>query len=140
MLVLTRKINEEIRIGDNITVTILKVRGQIVRVGIEAPKDVRILRSELNTDDSEGASSVQSVQAPAHEVAAEQGESAAASSEVDRCSAAYSMTCRAKSQQSLSSCDKPGVQECSGRQFSRNSAVGPSRPLAKSIRRPRIGM
>lgn len=47
MLVLTRKVEQKIQIGDNITVTILRVKGQTVRVGIEAPQDVRVLRAEL---------------------------------------------------------------------------------------------
>jgi carbon storage regulator CsrA len=47
MLVLTRKANEQIQIGDNIVITILQVKGQSVRVGIEAPREVRVLRSEL---------------------------------------------------------------------------------------------
>ena len=47
MLVLTRKIGQQIRIGDQITLTIVKTQGQTVRVGIEAPADVRILRAEL---------------------------------------------------------------------------------------------
>ena len=48
MLVLTRKPREEIRIGNGITITILRVKGQQVRVGIEAPNDVRIVRGELD--------------------------------------------------------------------------------------------
>lgn len=48
MLVLTRKAQEQIQIGNNITISILKVKGNAVRVGIEAPKDVRIVRSELH--------------------------------------------------------------------------------------------
>jgi len=48
MLVLTRKTQEQIQIGDNITITIIRVKGQAVRVGIEAPKDVRVMRAELN--------------------------------------------------------------------------------------------
>ncbi len=47
MLVLTRKTREQIQIGENVVITILKVKGQTVRVGIEAPRDVRVLRSEL---------------------------------------------------------------------------------------------
>ena len=47
MLVLTRKTNEEILIGDNIKLTLVRVRGNSVRIGIEAPKDVRIVRGEL---------------------------------------------------------------------------------------------
>jgi carbon storage regulator CsrA len=48
MLVLTRKVQEQIKIGDNITITIVRVKGQSVRVGIEAPFDVRVMRSELD--------------------------------------------------------------------------------------------
>ena len=47
MLVLTRKQKEVIKIGDNITVTIMRVHGQTVRVGIDAPRDVRVMRGEL---------------------------------------------------------------------------------------------
>ena len=47
MLVLTRKTRQQIHIGSNVTITILHVRGQAVSVGIEAPKNVKILRSEL---------------------------------------------------------------------------------------------
>jgi len=47
MLVLTRKIREQIQIGDDITVTILRMKGQAVRVGIEAPQTMRIVRGEL---------------------------------------------------------------------------------------------
>jgi carbon storage regulator CsrA len=47
MLVLTRKVNQQIQIGDNIVITILHVRGQAVRVGIEAPRQVRVVRSEI---------------------------------------------------------------------------------------------
>jgi carbon storage regulator CsrA len=47
MLVLTRKLQEQIKIGDEIVITILQVRGQSVRVGIQAPRDVRVLRAEL---------------------------------------------------------------------------------------------
>lgn len=47
MLVLTRKPNQKIRIGENITVTIVRVTGNTIRIGIDAPRDVRIIRSEL---------------------------------------------------------------------------------------------
>lgn len=47
MLVLTRKLQERICIGNDITVTILRVKGQQVRIGIEAPRDVRVIRGEL---------------------------------------------------------------------------------------------
>lgn len=47
MLVLSRKSCEKILIGDDITVTILRVQGGTVKVGIEAPPDVRVLRDGL---------------------------------------------------------------------------------------------
>jgi carbon storage regulator CsrA len=47
MLVLTRKSHEQIQIGDNITITILRVKGGAVRVGVDAPRNVTVLRKEL---------------------------------------------------------------------------------------------
>lgn len=47
MLVLTRKSKETIRIGNQIVVTVLRINGDSVSVGIDAPKDHRILRGEL---------------------------------------------------------------------------------------------
>ena len=47
MLVLSRKANERLMIGDNIIVTIVRVSGGQVRLGIEAPADVAIRREEL---------------------------------------------------------------------------------------------
>jgi carbon storage regulator CsrA len=52
MLVLSRKAREQIQIGDEVVVTILQVKGQSVRIGIEAPKSVRVLRSELPKHDT----------------------------------------------------------------------------------------
>jgi carbon storage regulator len=46
-LVLSRKVRETIRIGDDITITIVKVCGNNVRVSIEAPREVSIWRGEL---------------------------------------------------------------------------------------------
>ena len=57
MLVLSRKTNERIQIGDNITVTVVRVKGQVVRIGIDAPKDVRILRPEVARAIAAGAKS-----------------------------------------------------------------------------------
>lgn len=48
MLVLTRKYQEKIRIGDNITITILRMKGKAVRLGIEAPENVPVVRGELS--------------------------------------------------------------------------------------------
>jgi len=47
MLVLTRKLQEKIQIGQDVTITILRVRGRSVRIGIEAPKGVRVMRAEI---------------------------------------------------------------------------------------------
>lgn len=47
MLVLTRKANQSIMIGDNIEVSILSVVGEKVRLGIEAPRDVPVFRKEV---------------------------------------------------------------------------------------------
>jgi carbon storage regulator len=47
MLVLSRKIAERIRIGDSIVLTVVKIQGSIVRLGIEAPPEVHIARDEL---------------------------------------------------------------------------------------------
>ena len=47
MLILARKIGESIKIGDNISIEIISVAGNTVKIGIEAPKEVGILRKEL---------------------------------------------------------------------------------------------
>jgi carbon storage regulator CsrA len=47
MLVLSRKINESIVIGDNIVITVVKVDRNTVRLGIEAPPEVKVFRKEL---------------------------------------------------------------------------------------------
>ena len=47
MLVLSRKVGEEVLIGDNIIVVINKISGSSVSIGIRAPRDVLILRGEL---------------------------------------------------------------------------------------------
>lgn len=52
MLVLTRKLQQQIQVGDNITITILRVSGKTVRVGIQAPRDMRVVRAELPRRDT----------------------------------------------------------------------------------------
>ena len=47
MLILTRRAGESLRIADGIVVTIVETKGNQVRVGIEAPQDVTVLREEL---------------------------------------------------------------------------------------------
>jgi carbon storage regulator CsrA len=54
MLVLSRKTQERIQIGDNVVVTVLRVKGNMVRIGIEAPKDVRVIRGELPAKTASG--------------------------------------------------------------------------------------
>jgi len=47
MLVLTRKSDESINIGDNITITVVEIKGNSVRLGIKAPSNLKIYRNEL---------------------------------------------------------------------------------------------
>lgn len=47
MLVVTRKSNQSIMIGDDVEVTVLSVRGEKVRIGIQAPHDVPVFRTEI---------------------------------------------------------------------------------------------
>ena len=51
MLVLSRKESQRIRLGDSIVITIVKISGDKVRVGIEAPSNVLVLRDELEVHD-----------------------------------------------------------------------------------------
>jgi carbon storage regulator len=50
MLILSRKLTERIHIGDSIVVTVLEIRGNKVRIGIDAPREVHVLRSELQDE------------------------------------------------------------------------------------------
>ena len=52
MLVLSRKERERIRLGDSIVVTIVRVSGDRVRLGIEAPADMLVIREELDSENS----------------------------------------------------------------------------------------
>lgn len=47
MLILTRRVGETLMIGDNVTVTVLRVKGNQVRLGVNAPKDVSVHREEI---------------------------------------------------------------------------------------------
>jgi carbon storage regulator len=47
MLILTRRVGETLMIGDEVTVTVLGVRGNQVRIGVSAPKDVTVHREEI---------------------------------------------------------------------------------------------
>jgi carbon storage regulator len=47
MLILSRKVNEKIIIGDDISVSIIEIRGDQVRLGVDAPKAVKVYRQEV---------------------------------------------------------------------------------------------
>jgi carbon storage regulator len=47
MLILSRKVNEKIMIGEDISLTIIEIRGDQVKVGVEAPKSVKVFRKEV---------------------------------------------------------------------------------------------
>ena len=54
MLVLSRKQSQRIRLGDSIVITVVRVAGDKVRLGIEAPRDMLVLRDELEPHDFSG--------------------------------------------------------------------------------------
>jgi carbon storage regulator len=67
MLVLTRKVHQSIVIGDGIEVVVLEVRGEQVRLGIKAPKDVSVHRKEIYEqilEENRGASQVRPEDVP----------------------------------------------------------------------------
>ena len=47
MLVLTRRAGESVMIGDNVTITVLEARGDVIRLGIQAPREVQVHREEV---------------------------------------------------------------------------------------------
>lgn len=47
MLILSRKINEKIMIGEDITLAIIEIRGDQVKIGVDAPKSVKVFRQEV---------------------------------------------------------------------------------------------
>ena len=75
MLVLTRKSNQSIMIGDDIEISVLSVIGDKVRIGIQAPQDIPVFRTEIyleiHRDDADGGGA-----GPAHAPVAATGEDA----------------------------------------------------------------
>ena len=47
MLVITRRVNETLMVGDDVTVTVLGVKGNQIRIGVNAPKEVAVHREEI---------------------------------------------------------------------------------------------
>lgn len=47
MLILSRKVDEKIKIGTDITLTIIEVHGDLVKIGVEAPKHIKVFRQEV---------------------------------------------------------------------------------------------
>jgi carbon storage regulator CsrA len=73
MLVLSRKVGERIHVGDNIVLEIRRIAGNRVTVALEAPRDVRILRGELEgparefrSQDLKGSEAAEALATPAH--------------------------------------------------------------------------
>jgi len=62
MLILSRKTNEKIMIGDDISISIIEIRGDQVRIGVDAPKSVKVFRQEVfDAIKAENKAAVQSV-------------------------------------------------------------------------------
>ena len=50
MLILSRKTNQKIRVGDSIEITVIEVRGDQVKIGVEAPRSVKVFREEISDE------------------------------------------------------------------------------------------
>jgi carbon storage regulator len=79
MLVLTRKPNQSIMIGDDVEVSVLSVVGEKVRIGIHAPHDIPVFRTEIyveiHREDGESASSSEDVRTEVDDALGKLGES-----------------------------------------------------------------
>jgi len=63
VLILTRRVGETVMIGDEVTVTVLRVKGNQVRLGVNAPKTISVQREEIfNRIKQEGAEGAETVQ------------------------------------------------------------------------------
>ena len=64
MLVLSRKVGERVLIGDRIAITIVRINGNAVRLGIEAPADMVVVRQELAERTAEGEATAAEATSP----------------------------------------------------------------------------
>jgi carbon storage regulator len=64
MLVLTRKPDESIKIGDNVTITIVDISGGKVKIGVAAPKEIRVIRTEVYETEKINSAAAVSTLAP----------------------------------------------------------------------------
>lgn len=62
MLALSRKVGETIRIGDDVTITVIGVKGKKIRIGIEAPKTTTVHREEIWAKIKEGSENAEKCQ------------------------------------------------------------------------------
>ena len=69
MLILTRRVGESLMIGDNVNVTVLGVKGNQVRLGVNAPKEVAVHREEIyqRIQQEQAAKAAEEPAGPAHE-------------------------------------------------------------------------
>lgn len=65
MLVLSRRVGERIQLGDQITITLVKINGNAVRLGIDAPPDMSVVRQELVDRAAEPAPPAETAEEPA---------------------------------------------------------------------------
>jgi carbon storage regulator len=66
MLILTRRPGESIQVGEDIEISVLEIRGNQIRIGINAPADVLVLRSELITTNPTAATEPEQPNSPQH--------------------------------------------------------------------------
>jgi carbon storage regulator CsrA len=59
MLVLSRKLNQNIQIGENITISVVRIKGNVVQLGIQAPPEIHVLRGELLERDAALAAKIE---------------------------------------------------------------------------------